>query len=140
MLKMLMFVSGMIFLAGTANACGVCAEDKIAAVYDHASVSRALGAGRTVVFFGFDGAPAQASRAKIEKSAAAVAGVDPASVRASLEPGVLAIAFDPKRVRLSDVQRSLEARLAPLGLSLYPLHLMDRPGDLSRMHAVLGRR
>ena len=122
-------------LQGTATACGVCAEDKIAAVYDHAAITRSLGAGRTVVFFGFD-APAQASRAKIEKAAASVAGVDPASVRASLEPGALAIAFDPKRVRLSDVQKSLEARLAPLGLSLYPLHLMDRPGDLT----AAGRR
>jgi hypothetical protein len=135
MLKILIFLSGVIFQAGTANACGYCAEDKIAAVYDHAAITRSLGAGRTVVFFGFD-APAQASRAKIEKAAASVAGVDPASVRASLEPGALAIAFDPKRVRLSDVQKSLEARLAPLGLSLYPLHLMDRPGDLT----AAGRR
>jgi len=120
--------------------CGVCAEDKIAAVYDHASITRALGAGRTVVFFGFDGAPAQATRAKIEKSAASVAGVDPASVRASLAPGALAIAFDPRRVRLSDVQRSLETRLGPLGVSLYPLHLMDRPGDLAAVGSAAGRR
>ena len=120
-----------VVLQGAASACGVCAEDKIAAVYDHAAITRALGAGRTVVFFGFDGAPAQASRAKIEKSAASIAGVDPASVRVSLAPGALAIAFDPKRARLSDVQRALESRLGPLGLSLYPLHLMDRPGDLA---------
>jgi len=125
-----------VVLEGTATACGVCAEDKIAAVYDHAAISRALDAGRTVAFFGFDGAPPQATRAKIEKSAASIAGVDPAAVRASLAPGALAVAFDPKRVRLSDVQRALEARLAPLGLSLYPLHLMDRPGDLT----AVGRR
>jgi len=128
-----------VVLQGTATACGVCAEDKIAAVYDHASITRSLGAGRTVVFFGFD-APAQASRAKIEKSAASVAGIEPASVRASLQPGALAIAFDPKRVRLSDVQRSLETRLAPLGVSLYPLHLMDRPGDLAAVGSAAGRR
>ena len=33
----------LLVLQGTAGACGICVEDKIAAVYDHAIVTQALG-------------------------------------------------------------------------------------------------
>ena len=37
---------------GSAQACGYCVEDKIAAVYDHASISRARAAKHQVAFDG----------------------------------------------------------------------------------------
>jgi hypothetical protein len=121
-----------------AYACGHCVEDKIAGVYDHAAVTRAIGAKHTVVFFAIDGAlkPGQPMRMKIEKIAASVPGVDPGSARVSMELASLAIAFDPRRTNLAGVQKDLERKLAALRLSLLAMRIMDQPGDLA---AVRGR-
>ena len=122
-------------LAGSsaAYACGHCVEDKIAGVYDHAAVTRAIGSRHTVVFFAIDGTlrPGQPARLKIEKIAASVAGVDPGSVRVSMELASLAIAFDPKRTGLAQVQKDLDRKLGALGLSLLAMRVMDSPGDLA---------
>jgi hypothetical protein len=116
-----------------ALACGHCVEDKIAGVYDHAAVTRAIGAKHMVVFFAIDGAlePGQPMRTRIEKIAASVPGVDPGSVRVSMELAALAVAFDPKRTRLGEVQETLDRKLAALRLSLLAMRIMDRPGDLA---------
>jgi hypothetical protein len=45
----------LLLASSQALACGVCVEDKIAAVYDHAAVQKSLAAKRTVVFFHIDG-------------------------------------------------------------------------------------
>src|SRR5262245_15138400 len=121
-----------------ASACGHCVEDKIAAVYDHSAVSRSLGAGRTVVFFSIDGelkpgaAASAKTRARLEKLAAGVPGVEPASARASAEAAALAIAYDPKRTGLAEVQKALEQRLK---MPLLAMRVMDRPGDLAAVRA-----
>jgi hypothetical protein len=67
---------------------------------------------------------------KLEQAAASVPGVDPGSMRLSLELASLAIAFDPRRTTLAQVHSRLERKLRPLGLSLLPMRLMDRPADL----------
>jgi hypothetical protein len=136
--KLFALLSGMIFLEGAANACGVCVEDKIAAVYDHASVTRALGQGHAVVYFAIDGPlkAGQATRLRIEKSAASAPGVDASSVRVSVELASLGLAFDPKRATLVQVQAHVEGKLRAMGLSLLEMRMMDRPADL----AVAGRR
>jgi hypothetical protein len=123
---------------GTASACGVCVEDKVAAVYDHGAVSRAVGAGHTVVFFAIDGTlkPGQPTRVSIEKGAASVPGVDAGSVRLSVELASLALAYDPRRTTLARVQAHVEQKIRLLGLSLLPMRVMDRPGDL----AIVERR
>ncbi len=124
--------------ATSALACGHCAEDKIAGVYDHAAVTKAMAAKHTVVFFAIDGTlkAGQPMRMKIEKLAASVPGIDPGSVRVSTELAALAIAFDPKRTSLVELQRALERKLAALRLSLMAMRIMDEPGDLA---AVRGR-
>ena len=124
--------------ASFASACGHCVEDKIAGVYDHAAVTRAIGEKHTVVFFAIDGTlkPGQPMRIRIEKLAASVPGVDPRSVRVSMELASLGLAFDPARTNLPRAQKALERNLAPLGLSLLAMRVMDRPADL----AVVGRR
>jgi hypothetical protein len=121
------------FLSAKAWACGYCVEDKIAAVYDHAAVGRSIAAGRTVVFFAIDGElkHGASARARIEKLAAAVPGAEPGSVRVSAEAAALAIAYDPKRTSLAEVQKALELRFAAQRLTLLAMRVMDRPGDLA---------
>jgi hypothetical protein len=114
--------------------CGVCVEDKIAAVYDHAAVSRALDARNTVVFFAIEGAipPGAAALRKIAAMAASGPQVRKDSVRLSRDAAALALAFDPRRAKLAKVREILERKLAPMGLSLLALRVMDRPGELAQ--------
>ena len=89
-----------------ALACGVCVEDKVAAAYDHATATRALGAGRVLVFAEVVGEGDAAARVRSARSATAkVAGVDRASIRTSTAPAVVSFALDPRA-------RSPEAALA----------------------------
>ncbi|SRR5581483_2526025 len=124
---------GALLAPAAALACGYCVEDKVAAAYDHAAVSSALKASRTVVFFSIDG-PLQsgdAYRRKLESLFASTPGIEKSSVRLALAAATVAVAFDPKRANLGQVQNALERRLAPLGLSLLPIRVMERPGDLA---------
>ena len=122
-------------LPAAALACGYCVEDKIAAVYDHAAVTRAIEEKHTIVFFAIDGPlkPGDATRGKIQAIARSAQGVDRDSVRVSVDLATLAVAFDPRRANLAAVQGALDRRLAPLGLSLLAIRVMDRPGDLAEM-------
>jgi len=108
-------------------ACGVCVEDKIAAVYDHAAVHQALAAKRTVVYFHIDGKLVADERTKrsISSIARATPGVDAASVRVSCELASMALAFDGRRTNLVKVQESLEKRLSAQGLSLLAMQVRD---------------
>ena len=108
-------------------ACGVCVEDKIAAVYDHAAVHQALAAKRTVVFFHIDGklVADERTRRSIAGIARATPGVDAASVRVSCELASMALAFDGRRTNLVKVQESLEKRLSAQGLSLLAMQVRD---------------
>jgi hypothetical protein len=117
-----------LLVSSEALACGVCVEDKIAAVYDHAAVQQALAAKRTVVFFHIDGKLVASERSKrsISAIARATPGVDAASVRVSCELASLALAFDGRRTNLVKVQESLEKRLSAQGLSLLAMQVRDR--------------
>ncbi len=114
--------------AAPALGCGVCVEDKIAAVYDHAAVREALAAKRTVAFFAIDGSlpSGERTRRAISDIARAIPGVDPRSVRVSTELASLALAFDARRTSLVKVQDSLEKRLSAQGLSLLAMQVRDR--------------
>ena len=122
--------------ASTASACGVCVEDKIAAVYDHAAVTRALEVNNTVVFFAIEGAiPAGAAALrKIAAIAASAPGVDKQSVRVSRDGASLAISFDPRRAELAKVQKTLDRSLGAMGLSLLAMREMSSPGDLAPLY------
>ena len=117
----------LLLASGAALACGVCVEDKIAAVYDHASVQQALAAKRTVVFFHIDGKLVvnESSKRSIAAIARATPGVDAASVRVSCELASLALAFDGRRTNLVKVQENLEKRLSAQGLSLLAMQVRD---------------
>ena len=117
----------LLFASSQAFACGVCVEDKIAAVYDHAAVHQALAAKRTVVFFHIDGSLVVSERSKraIADIARATPGVDAASVRVSCELASMALAFDGRRTSLVKVQQSLEKRLSAQGLSLLAMQVRN---------------
>lgn len=112
----------------TAGACGHCIEDKVASVYDHAVVTQALERKHHVAFFAIDGPipPGERTQRALAAMAEATKGVDKGSVRVSVESAALSFGFDPKRVPLSKVLKSLESSLAAKGLSLLPLQVMDR--------------
>ena len=116
---------------GFAQACGVCVEDKMAAVYDHAVVTKALGQKHRVAFFHVDGplAAGAATRQLLENVTATA--VDRGSVRASVESASLALAFDPQRTSVAALQKDLERALAAKKLSLMLLQVLERPSDIN---------
>ena len=91
-------------LSGNALACGYCIEDKVAAAYDHAVLTKAAAAKHRVAFFHVDGA---APRAALEKAVYA-AGADRGSVRVATEQQALSFAFDPARTPLASIQSRIE--------------------------------
>ena len=119
--------------SSAAQACGYCVEDKMAAVYDHAVVTRALGQQHHVAFFHVDGklATGDAGKRALLQAVESAPGADKGSARASMESASLAVAFDPKRTPVMALQRDIERKLAGKGLSLMLLQVMDRPADFS---------
>jgi hypothetical protein len=115
-----------------AFACGHCVEDKIASVYDHAVVTRALAMKHQILFFAIDGrlAGTEAERQVLERAAASASGVDAGSARISTETASLSVAIDPGRTHFAAVERSLHAKLARRSLSLQLLRIMDKPAEL----------
>lgn len=105
----------------------------MAAAYDHAVVTRALGQKHHVAFFHVDGtlAPGDATKQALLGIAESSPGVDRGSARVSVESASLAVAFDPQRTSLSSLQKDLERRFATRKLSLMLLQVMDRPADFS---------
>lgn len=130
-MKISLLSAALLFLAGEAAACGYCVEDKIAATYDHAVVTRALERGQHLAFFHVEGPEPrpEATRRALE-DAASMAGVEKASVRISPDLLTLSLAFDPRRVSLAAVMERLDRKLAARKLSLMPLRVMERAADL----------
>jgi hypothetical protein len=124
-MRALLFVPA-ILLSPNGFACGVCVEDKMAAVYDHATVSGAIARNHHVAFFHIDGAlaPGLATKRALEELANAATGVDRGSARASPESAALSVAFDPRRVPVVALQTALERRLAPRKNSLTLLKVL----------------
>jgi len=119
-------------VASTAYACGYCIEDQIAAVSDHAVVTRATSRKHQVVFFAVEGQiPAgEKSRRTLEAVVESVAGVDKGSVRISVASASLSAAFNPQRAPFASMERSLSRKLAPRGLSVAILRVMDQASEL----------
>jgi hypothetical protein len=121
--------------ASAAQACGYCVEDKIASAYDHALVAQSVAIGHHVAFYHLDGplnASADTKRA-LSSAAESVPGVDKGSVRVSLDTLTLSFAFDPKRTSLAAAQSALDRKLAARKLSLFPMRVIERPGELKEV-------
>lgn len=120
-------------LPGTAAvACGYCVEDKVAAVYDDAVVTQALGRKHYVAFFALDGAltPDDGTRRALAALAQSARGADKDGVRVSVESAALSVAFDPQRVPLAEMQRALARKFAAKKLTVLPLRVLEAPGKL----------
>ncbi len=100
-----------------ALACGYCIEDRVAAVYDHAIVSRALAQGHEMAFLTLERPATRGGvdAVAMQKTVEALGGVDRRSVRVDLAQGALSLAFDPRRVApgklVEQVERALGTRL-----------------------------
>jgi len=128
-----LLAAGLLAVAQAAFACGYCVEDKMAAVYDHATITRALAQRHQVAFFHVDGTLAPGAEAKraLEALANAANGVDRGTARASLESAALSVAFDPQRTTIASLQAALERKLAAQKNSLMLLQVMDQQKDFS---------
>lgn len=106
-----------------ALACGYCVEDRIAAVYDHALMQRTLAGKHQIAYFAWDGPLArdEASRRKMLALGEAVPGVDKGSVRVSMDPAAIAVAFDPQRSNGAAIAAAVQKKLEALKVSVVPL-------------------
>lgn len=127
--------------SAAAVACGHCVEDKVAAVYDHAIVVRALERGHEVAFLAIEGPLPAGSRRSIESAIGAARGVDRGTTRVSMDAASLSFAYDPRKRGLGPVLRAIENTLAAKGLSLSILRVIDDGQPLgARPQAALGTR
>jgi hypothetical protein len=103
-------------------ACGACAEDKVAATYDHAVIRHAAASGDVVVFCEVGG-PLDAARLKA--AVRGVRGVRPRSVRVSAQPPAVSFALDPMLQSPQAAIERMRRALAP-GTRLIIVRLMSR--------------
>lgn len=128
------FVVG-VLLAGSASivlSCGYCIEDKIAAVYDHAVVTRAVAQKHQVAFFLIEGSIPQgdSTRRALEAISGSIPWVDKGTARVSVESSSLSVAFDPAHSSFATLEHALSRKLAVKGLSIAVLRIMDKPAQL----------
>ena len=94
--------------------CGLCDEDKVAATYDHAVISRAAAARQTVVFVGVDSpVEPQAFAKRVASAASQVRGVLGGSVRTATAPVTFSFVLDPAvqtpAAAVAELRRALNA-------------------------------
>jgi len=116
-----------LFAARDAFACGHCVEDRVAAVYDHGIIVRALERKHQVAFLAIEGTIPQAGelRRSIESGLGAVKGIDRGTARVSLESASFSFAYDPRQPGLGPILRALESRLSKRSLNLSILRVID---------------
>ena len=129
-------LAGLVLLAlpyHAALACGYCVEDKLASVYDHAIVSRALSQKHQVLFFDIGGRLTGSAHERqiLERGAGRALGVDADSIRVSVDTAALSFSIDPIRTPVPNVVKSLQGKLLLSGFSVKLLRIMDTPAMFS---------
>ena len=109
-------------------ACGHCIEDKVAAVYDHAIVVKAVHEKHIVAFFGIEGPLVvnTTSKQDIQKILCSINGVDPNTSRISLETGSISFAYNPALLSYPTLMDSLDRKLKAKKLSVFPLEVLSQ--------------
>ena len=109
-------------------AWGHCIEDKVAAVYDHAIVAKAVHEKHVVAFFGIEGPLVvnSASKQEIQKMMSSINGIDPNTSRISLETGSISLAFNPAILTYPALLEGLDKKLKQKKLSIFPLDLISQ--------------
>jgi hypothetical protein len=113
----------LLLAAVQAQACGLCAEDKVAATYDYRSVQDALARGRLVVYCELAGLH---DVKRVRQVAGHVRGVEARSVLVSAAPAAVSFVLDPKQQSAQAAVRALQAALPP-GARLTILKVEGRP-------------
>ena len=110
----------LVFYGSTTLACGHCVEDRIAAVYDHGLLQQTVARRQQIAYFALEGRLQRddALRHRIKTLVDTTPGVNPGSTRVSLEPGALAIAFDPQRVSAEGMESLLQKKLRAMKLTV----------------------
>jgi hypothetical protein len=126
-----------LFAVRDAFACGYCVEDKMAAVYDHGIVVRALERRHQVAFLAIEGTIPRGGelRHAIQSELGTVKGIDRGTARVSLENASLSFAYDPGRPGLGPIMSTVGKRLAAKGLAFSILRVIDdapAPGKAGR--------
>ena len=123
-----LFASLLLMSTSSAIACGHCIEDKVAAVYDHAIVAKAVHEKHVVAFFGIEGPLVvnSASKQEIQKMMSSINGIDPNTSRISLETGSISIAFNPAILTYPALLEGLDKKLKQKKLSIFPLDLISQ--------------
>jgi hypothetical protein len=116
-----------LFAVRDAFACGYCVEDRVAVVYDHGIVVRALERRHEVAFLAIEGEIPQRGdvRRSIESELGAVKGVDRGTARVSLESASLSFAYNPGLPGLGSILRTLEQQLAARSLRVSILRVIN---------------
>jgi len=123
-----LLASLLLMSTSSAIACGHCIEDKVAAVYDHAIVIKAVHEKHIVAFFGIEGPLVvnTASKQDIQKILGSINGVDPNTSRISLETGSMSLAFNPIIVSYPTLLDTLDKKLKAKKLSVFPLEVLTQ--------------
>jgi hypothetical protein len=106
-----------------AMACGHCEEDLVAAVYDHGLVLRSQSLKQRIMYMAWDGPVARddATARRLLQEAARATGVTHGSVRVSVQPAALSVAFNPAKTNRAQIEASLQTRLAKMHVMVLPL-------------------
>ena len=106
-----------------AMACGHCEEDLVAAVYDHDLVLRSQSLKQRIMYMTWDGPVARddATARRLLQEAARATGVTHGSVRVSVQPAALSVAFNPAKTNRAQIEASLQTRLAKMHVMVLPL-------------------
>ena len=110
-------------LSISAWACGHCEEDLVAAVYDHALQMRTRQLKQNIMYMAWDGPVARddATARRLLQEASRATGVTPGSVRVSIQPAALSVAFNPAKNNRTQIEASLQTRLTKMHVMVLPL-------------------
>jgi len=106
-----------------AMACGHCEEDLVASVYDHGLVLRSQSLKQRIMYMAWDGPVARddATARRLMQEASRATGVTPGSVRFSVQPAALSVAFNPAKTNQAQIEASLQTRLTKMHVMVLPL-------------------
>ena len=103
----------LLLLSFSALACGYCLQDRIASVYDHVLVAQTRQLNQKMLYLIWDG-PAnrdEAMRHELISIASRLPGITKGSVRVSLEPATIGLAYQPLKISREQVEALLLQRL-----------------------------
>ena len=106
-----------------AMACGHCEEDLVASVYDHGLVLRSQSLKQRIMYMAWDGPVArdEVTARRLMQEASRATGVTPGSVRVSVQPAALSVAFNPAKNNRAQIEASLQTRLTKMHVMVLPL-------------------